>query len=338
MTELMQGAVLFGAGDIRILDVPKPEPDETGAIVAVRSVGVCGTDLHTYKTGIFMEVSQPIAGGHLFGHEFAGELAHLPEGEQWQGFAVGDRVAGLAIGAYSQFCRCGSEFLGKPGLFKLPDHISFEEGATIEPLTVSLSAVRRAEPKPGERVLIMGAGMIGLGCVQILNALYPDCQVTVVDVSDKRLAMAQSFGAHHVINARDEDPVAVIKRESGERDVAYNATSSGRMDIVLECAGLELTARQSLELVRPNVGRLILVALYEETPSVDLNQVVTKNLDVRGLLAYTHDDFLEALELMSDGRVDRKPLITHRFPLADTTAAFEAQINTAETLKAVIQP
>lgn len=338
MPELMQGAVLFGAGDIRILDVPQPQPDETGAIVAVRAVGVCGTDLHTYKTGIFMEVSQPVAGGHLFGHEFAGELTHVPVGAQWEGFSEGDRVAGLAIGAYSQFCRCGSEFLGKPGLFALPDHISFEEGATIEPLTVSLSAIRRAEPEPGERVLIMGAGMIGLGCVQILAALYPDCEVTVVDVSDKRLAMAREFGAHHVLNAREENPVDAIKGDSGERAILYNATSSGRMDVVLECAGLELTAQQSLELVRPNVGRLILVALYEQTPSVDLNQVVTKNLDVRGVLAYTHDDFVEALELMSSGRVDRKPLITHRFPLAETTAAFEAQINTAETLKAVIQP
>ncbi|MCR9278768.1 MAG: zinc-binding dehydrogenase [Pseudomonadaceae bacterium] len=338
MSELMQGAVLFGAGDIRILDVPRPEPDDSGAIVDVRSVGVCGTDLHTYKTGIFIEMSQPVAGGHLFGHEFAGELTHLPPGDEWRGFQLGDRVAGLAIGAYSQSCRCGSEFLGKPGLFKLPDHISFDEGATIEPLTVSLSAVRRAEPKPGDRVLIMGAGMIGLGCVQILSALYPECEVSVVDVSDKRLEMARTFGAHHVLNARSENPVAAIKSESGERAVAYNATSSGRMDIVLECAGLELTAQQSLELVRPNVGRLILVALYEQTPSVDLNQIVTKNLDVRGLLAYTHDDFLEALQLMSDGKVDRKPLITHRFPLAETAAAFEAQINTAETLKAVIQP
>lgn len=334
----MRGSVLYGVGDIRTVAVPQPEVDDNGAIVAVKAVGVCGTDLHTFKTGIFIEMSQPVAGGHLFGHEFAGELHSVPESPDFAEFTVGDRVAGLGIGAYSEYCRCGSEFLGRPALFKLPDHISFEEGATIEPLTVSLSAVRRGEPQAGEHVVILGAGMIGLGCVQVLKALYPECHVTVVDISDKRLEMARTFGAHRAINARSEDAVAAIKEDAGESGVMYNATTSGRVDVVLECAGLELTANQALELVRPMTGRLVLVALYEQTPTVDLNQIVSKNVDVRGVLAYTFEDFSEALDLMSAGRVDRKPLITHRFPLEQTQQAFEAQVNTAETLKAVVLP
>jgi threonine dehydrogenase-like Zn-dependent dehydrogenase len=187
-------------------------------------------------------------------------------------------------------------------------------------------------------VLIIGAGMIGLGCVQVLHALHPDCEVVVCDVSEKRLAMATEFGATRVIDARRDDLVARMKAEFGATAVMYNATTSGRLDVVMECAGLPLTLNQALELARPGTGRVVGVALYEDRAEVDFNQVVAKNLRVVGTLGYTGADVQRALRLIAEGKVDRRPLITHRYALADAAQAFEAQTNTAETLKAVIMP
>jgi threonine dehydrogenase-like Zn-dependent dehydrogenase len=232
----------------------------------------------------------------------------------------------------------GPVFGGEPLVIGLPDAVSYEEAATVEPLVVSLTAVERAEPKAGERVLVIGAGMIGLGCVQVLNACYPDCEVIVCDVSERRLAMAAEFGAQRVVDARQVDLVAELKSVLGETAVMYNRTTSGLIDVVLECAGLPATLNQALELARPGGGRVVGVALYEQQPQIDFNQVVAKNLRVIGTLGYTGDDVRRALTLIADGRVNRRPLITHRYALADAAKAFEAQIDTAGTLKAVIMP
>jgi 2-desacetyl-2-hydroxyethyl bacteriochlorophyllide A dehydrogenase len=334
----MKAAVLRDVRDLVVVDVPRPTAGHDGVLVRVRTVGVCGTDLHTYKLGMFREMSLPQAEGVLFGHEFSGDIAEIGPQAQAEGFAVGDRVTGVALGAYAEYCRVGAVFGAKPLLVKLPDAVSYEEAATIEPLVVSLTAVERAAPQPGERVLVIGAGMIGLGCVQVLRALYPECEVVVCDVSERRLVMAAGFGAHRTIDAKQTDLVAELKAAFGETPVMYNATTSGRIDVVMECAGLPLTLNQALELARPGTGRVVGVALYEQRPEIDFNQVVSKNLRVIGTLGYTGDDVRRALELIADGKADRRPLITHRYALADATRAFEAQIDTAETLKAVILP
>lgn len=338
MTATMKAAVLHDVRDLRVMDTPAPSAGTDGVLVRVRTVGICGTDLHTYKLGLFREMSLPVAGGALFGHEFSGDIAAIGPQAQADGFAVGDRVTGIALGAYAEYCRVGGQFGSKPMMVKLPDAVSYEEAATIEPLVVSLTAVERANPQPGERVLVIGAGMIGLGCVQVLAALYPRCEVIVCDVSDKRLDMARQFGAGRTVNGRSDNLVAVMKQAYGESSVIYNATTSGQLDVVLECAGLPLTLNQALELARPGTGRVVGVALYEERPQVDFNQVVTKNLRIAGTLGYGAADVERALALIAEGRVDRKPLITHRYPLAHAAQAFEAQLNTAETLKAVIVP
>ena len=336
--ETMKAAVLRDIRDLAVMDVPKPSAGKDGVLVRVRSVGVCGTDLHTYKRGMFREMSLPQAEGVLFGHEFSGDIAAIGPEARAEGFAVGDRVTGVALGAYAEYCTVGPVFGVKPLLNKLPDSVSYEEAATIEPLVFSLTAVERANLRSGERVLIIGAGMIGLGCVQVLHALHPDCEVVVCDVSEKRLAMAAEFGATTTIDARRDDLVARMKAEFGATAVMYNATTSGRLDVVMECAGLPLTLNQAFELARPGTGRVIGVALYEDRAEVDFNQVVAKNLKVVGTLGYTGEDVQRALRLIAEGKVDRRPLITHRYALADAARAFEAQTNTAETLKAVIMP
>ena len=336
--DTMKAAVLYGDRDLQVVDVPKAQISDDGVLIKVKSVGVCGTDLHTYKLGMFKEMSIPEGEGILFGHEFAGDVAAIAPGAELDGIEVGDRVTGMALGAYAQYCNVSPILGDKPLVLKLPDNVSYEEAATVEPLVVSLAAVQRASLQGGERVLIIGAGMIGLGCVQVLKALHPDCEIIVSDVADKRLDMAGSFGAHRTLNALREDVVASMKALAGETPVMYNPTTSGNIDVVIECAGLPLTLNQALEVVKPGTGRLVGVALYEQKPEVDFNQVVSKNITVIGTLGYTEDDVKQALDLIASGQVDRKPLITHRYALSEASEAFEAQLNTTETLKAVIQP
>jgi threonine dehydrogenase-like Zn-dependent dehydrogenase len=334
----MKAAVLREAGDLRVVDVAKPSAGRDGVLVRVRAVGVCGTDLHTYKRGLFREMSLPQQDGVLFGHEFSGDVVEIGPEARVDDLAVGDRVTGIALGAYAEYCAVGPVFGERPLVIKLPDGVSYEEAATLEPLVVSMAAVQRAALRDAERVLVIGAGMIGLGCVQVIRALHPGCSVIVCDISERRLAMAREFGASQVINAGAADLITELKTAFGDQPVMYNATTSGRLDVVMECAGLSHTLNQALELARPGSGRVIVVALYEDRPEVDFNQIVAKNLVVRGTLGYTEADIRQALRLIADGMVDRKPLVTHRYPLAAATQAFEAQIDTAETLKAVILP
>ena len=336
--ETMKAAVLYGNRDLRVTDIPRATAGDDGVLIRVKAVGVCGTDLHTYKLGMFKDMTLPEGDGVLFGHEFAGDVAAIAPGAGLEGIGVGDRVVGMAIGAYAEYCNVPPIITPQPLVLKLPDNVSYEEAATLEPLVVSLAAVQRANLQGGERVLVIGAGMIGLGCVQVIRTLHPDCEIIVCDVADKRLQMAEKFGAQRTVNGREEDIVASMKALAGETPVMYNPTTSGNIDVVIECAGLPLTLNQALELVKPNTGRLVGVALYEEMPQVDFNQVVSKNMTVIGTLGYTEDDVKQALQLIADGKVDRKPLITHSYALAEAAEAFEAQINTADTLKAVIKP
>lgn len=336
--ETMKAAVLYDVRDLRTVDVPKPDTGDNGVLVRVNTVGVCGTDLHTYKKGMFKEMSLPQEKGVLFGHEFAGDVAAIAPNANVEGIRVGDRVVGMALGAYAEFCNVTPILGDKPLIIKLPDTVSYEEAATVEPLVVSLSAVQRANLQPGERVLITGAGMIGLGCVQVIKALHPDCEVIITDVAEKRLEMARLFGADRTLNVREEDLIAEMKALAGEDFVLYGPTSTGNIDVAIEASGLAGPLNQALELVKPVTGRLICVALYEDKPEMDVNQIVSKNLSFLGVLGYTEEDVSWALNLIADGKVDRKPLITHRYALAEASEAFEAQIDTSETLKAVIKP
>jgi threonine dehydrogenase-like Zn-dependent dehydrogenase len=334
----MKAAVLYDVQDLRVVDVPKPTEGEDGILIKVNAVGVCGTDLHTYKKGMFKEMSLPQEEGILFGHEFAGEVAAVAPAANIQDIQVGDRVMGMALGAYAEYCNVPPIIGDKPLVLKLPDNVSYEEAATVEPLTVSLVAVKRAKLQAGERVLITGAGMIGLGCVQVIRALHPDVEIIISDVAENRLAMAAEFGAHRTINALEEDVVASMKELAGEDFVLYGSGTTGNIDVAIEASGLALPLNQALEVVKPITGRLVGVALYEDKPALDVNQIVSKNLLVIGTLGYSEEEMQEALDLIASGKVDRRPLITHRYALSDASEAFEAQLDTTETLKAVIQP
>jgi len=335
----MKAAVLYGPRDLKVVETPKPETGPAGVLVKVKAAGICGTDVHTYRNGIFKEMSLPIDGGALIGHEFAGDVVEIGSEAEVPGIQVGDRVGAIDIGAYSEYVRVGPELLGAPLIFKLPDNVSYEEAATIEPLAVSASTVRRAQPTEEDTVLLLGAGMIGVGCIQVLKAKYAVKQIFVADISDKRLTMAKDLGADVTINAKEENVVDKMLEMTGSASVLFNTKPTAHVDVVIECAGVEVTMQQALQVVKPVTGRIMAVALYEETPiTIDLNDAVTKQNHIIGVFAYEEQDLGTAIEMISSGKVDRKPLITHQYPLDQAKEAFEMQVNTAESFKAVINP
>ena len=330
----MKAAVYYGPRDIRVGDVPVPETGPEGILVKVRATGICGTDVHTYRTGIFREMTVPLkGGGALFGHEFAGDVVEV--GKKVEGIQKDDRVVAVSVGAYAEFARVGPETRGFPFVYKLPDHVSYEEAATTEPLAVSLSAVKRGQPKETDTVLILGAGMIGMGCLQIIRALYPVKQLIITDISERRLSMAKDMGADMILNAREMDVVEKMLEVTGSAPVRWSTKPTAHVDLVIESAGATVTPQQALRVVTPNTGRVVMVSLYEEPPQVDLNDLVAKNHTMYGVYAWSVEEFAEALDLLSSGKVDRMSLITDRFTLDQAVEAFETQARTTDCFKSM---
>jgi len=329
----MKAAAYFGKRDIRIVDVKKPEIRDDGVLIKMKACGICGTDLHVYNSGLFLEAStKPIDGRKIIGHEFTGEIVET--GKKVKSFKIGDRVASVHNkGGMAEFIEVEGEKL--KNLFKIPDGTAYETAATLEPFCNPTHSFHLREPKDNETVAIFGAGIIGLGYLQIVKA-YTKARVIIVDVSDLRLKTAVKIGADVPVNARETDPVKEIKRLTGEHTVRYLETSSGGCDITIDCAGLSLTLSQCIELLKPEYGTLIVAAAYEERLTIDPNIILLKYMQILGSMGYYENETAEALGLIGSKRVDRDILITHRLPLEQAADGFKTQCNSRESVKVVL--
>ena len=167
------------------------------------------------------------------GHEFSGEIASIA-GEV-KGLAVGDRVAAVAMGANAEYVRVPAA-TASAIIFPLPRELSFEEAATNEPLATSLHAANLADLSDGDTIVIISAGGIGLGVLQVIGARCA-AKVCVTDVSDKRLDMAVQLGADCVIDAKEEDPYKKIPEMTGSTRISFLREPVGGVDTVFDCAG-----------------------------------------------------------------------------------------------------
>ena len=321
-----------------------PLPDEV--VVTPRVVGICGSDLHLYREGRIGDsvVEAPL----VLGHEAAGVIAAI--GSSVTGFQVGDRVIvepGLACGD-CRLCRLGRynlcervRFLGIPptdGLmtrrvcvparwvYALPDSLSDAEGAMIEPFAVGLQAVAEAKIVPGQNVVILGAGPIGLMILQAARLRGAE-KIISIDLVDRALEVATKLGASVTINPRREDPIAAVRDACGG-DLA---------DVVIEAVGATPTIRQTLDLVRRG-GIVTLVGISSE-PAVPLNvnYIVRRGIQVRSTFRYAHQH-PTAIALASQHRVDLLSPITHRFPFRDAVEAFRyVDQNKTEVIKGIVE-
>lgn len=343
----MRAAVLAAPRTIEIQtwDVPTPGKDE--ALVRVKAVGLCGSDVHYYEHGRIGDyiVRYPM----ILGHEAAGEVVAV--GEEVQNLTVGQRVTiepGVTCGRCT-YCKSGRynlcpqvEFLATPPfdgafceyiairadfLYPIPDSLSDEKAALIEPFSVGLHAVRRGHLVPGETVVIMGMGPIGMLALAAAKASGAS-RVIGVDMEPFRLEIALKMGATHVIDASKEDAVAAVNRILGNQGA----------DLAIETAGNGQAVRNAIGSVRRG-GRVVLVGLPPQSETaVDIGHIVDGEIDIYGVFRY-HNTYAAAVEMLSGDQIDLTPIITDDLPLESAAVAFEKAIHEKNrTLKIVIRP
>jgi 2-desacetyl-2-hydroxyethyl bacteriochlorophyllide A dehydrogenase len=334
--QVMKAAVFHGPRDVRFEEVKKPTLEDGEVLLRVRACGICGSDLHTYRHGMFEEIlGIPTETGRILGHEFSSEVAEI-RGDV-AGIKVGDRIMTVGGGANAEYVK-----ISPPGtnlLIPFSDSISFVEAATTEPLATSLHAVSLADPEDQETHVVMGAGIIGLGVLQCIKA-RSSAKTIVVDLSDKRLAMATELGADMTINAAKKDVLTEVK---GSGEFGLGDVLAGCVDTVFDCAGVALSfegtsvLEQAIFMAKEN-GKIVIPAIFEKRLDIEWNIVVRKGIKLFGSWAWVPEEFVEASRLISSGEIDRKPLVSHTFPLEDASAAYETQLKEEEAIKVVLTP
>ncbi len=334
----MKCAQLLGLRDMRLVDIADPEPREGQVVAEVRATGVCGSDVHYYRQGRI--------GGQIcdypqhLGHESAGVVAKA--GAQTP-FREGDRIAiepGLSCGV-CEHCLAGFQnrcprvrFLGSPGmpgayaeyvlcesrqLVKLPDHVSFDEGAMLEPLGVGLHAVRLAQLTPGQSVAIFGAGPIGLVTLAMARAAGAG-EIFIADRLEYRLEFAsERYQVDHAINTTKTDPVPYIMEQTGGRG----------LDCTFEAAGEQETFAWTIDSARIG-GKALLIGIPEiDAITLDPHGMRRKELIVQNVRR-SNKTLETCVELVGRGAVSVGPVVTHHFPLSRITDAFETAATYAD--------
>ena len=339
-------AWLVAKNTLKIMPFKLPPVGPYDVRVRMKAVGICGSDVHYLREMRIAHfvVKEPM----VIGHECAGVIEEVGSGVTH--LAVGDRVA-LEPGISCWRCRhckggrynlCEDmKFFATPPVhgslanqivhpgdlcFKLPENVSLEEGAMCEPLSVGVHACRRADVGPETGVLIMGAGPIGLVTLLAARA-FGAPRVVIVDVDEHRLSVARSLGADAAVrvSARAEDV--------GEEVERIRAAMGGDIDVSLDCAGFSKTVATALEATRGG-GKVCLVGMGHNEMTVPLTSAAIREVDVVGIFRYK-DTWPLCIEFLRSGKIDVKPLITHRFGFSqeDVEEAFEVSARGRDAIK-----
>jgi len=343
----MKALVLHGSRDLRVEDLPEPEVGPGQVKVGVRAVGICGSDVHYFKHGRIG--NQVVEKPQIAGHEGAGEIVEVGPGVE--GLEVGLRVAVEPSRTCGQCEWCladkpnvcpAVEFRSTPPLdglmceavvlepqqcVPIPDQMTFEEAAMLEPLQVTVHAANVIGVGRGETVTVVGAGTIGLGCIQMARIAGAE-RIIVTDRLDYRLALARQHGADEVVNVETDDPVEAVMRLTDGRGT----------DVVFECTNSAAGAPQAYD-VATVCGRVALVGIPEEDQIVlDAHEYRRKELTVRYVRRSRHAAE-RAIALVTGGQLDVATWITHRVGLEDAPKAFETVAAYADgVLKAMVVP
>lgn len=313
----MKQAVMTAPGSIEFRDVAIPEPGAGEVQIRTRYIGVCGSDVHVFH-GKHPYTSYPV----VQGHEVSGEISKVGSGVA--GFSPGDRVTFVPQVVCGECYPCrhgmhhvcdslkvmgfqapgaGQEYFIVPAelVVALPGQISLPQGALIEPTAVAVHALRRAGEISGKAVLVLGAGPIGnlvAQCAQGLGAR----SVLVTDLSDYRLEKARECGIEQAVNTSRQDLAGAVLETFGP----------DKADVILECVGVEKAISDGIAVARKG-SVLIVVGVFGSKPAVDLGLVQDRELTLHGTLMYQHQDYYDALDLVSRGRVNLEPLITDTY-------------------------
>ncbi|AIQ25740.1 NAD(P)-dependent alcohol dehydrogenase [Paenibacillus sp. FSL H7-0737] len=347
LTGKMNAAIMDEQLSISVKQIDIPVPKENEALIKVYCIGICGSDVHYYEHGRIGRyvVKEPI----ILGHELAGEVVEV--GKQVSNIAVGDRVAvepGVTCGQ-CDYCKSGrynlcpdvvflatppvngawAEYIVMPSdyLFKLPDSMSYEEGAMLEPLSVGFHAMMRGKVQPFDRVLITGLGPIGLLAGQAAK-LFGVSEIYGTDVVPFRRQLAMEMGFTAAL-----DPV---KENVGQR--LNELTNGFGVTLVVESSGNARAMADTIKWVRRG-GRIVFVGLPADSAiPMDMGQFIDGEIDAYGVFRYANT-YPAAIQALQHSSLDIEKIVTHRFALTDTQEALEVARKEKDTsIKVMIYP
>jgi L-iditol 2-dehydrogenase len=323
----MRQARLVEPEKLVLEDVEVPSFGANQVLIKVKRIGICGSDIHAYYDK-HPYISCPI----VQGHEFSGEISKV--GNEVEDLSTGDRVTVMpqlvcgecypcthgnyhicndlkvigcqADGAAREYIPVDQQLV-----VKLPDGMSFDSGAMVEPVAVGVHAVERLGSVAGMNLLVLGAGPIGNLTAQSAKGLGAQ-SVLIMDIIDSRLEIARICGIDQTLN------VALNNLE----DKLQECFGPDGADAILECVGVEDTITVAVRSARKGTD-IVVVGVFAEKPSVDIGLVQDKELRLIGTLMYKAEDYQEAIRLIQSGKITLEPLITKHFPFEDYPKAFE---------------
>lgn len=342
----MKAVVKYGRndGDVGIRDVPEPGLLPHQVLIEVAAVGVCGSDIHMWHENQSWPIKLPV----ILGHEWCGTIVEL--GDQVTGFKTGERVVvetaaevcgkcvyclsgnynmcphrkgygNLLDGSMTRFVAARTQIL-----HRIPDNVSFEQAALTEPISVANKAlIEKSNIKPGDTVVIQGAGAIGI--LASLIARLCGAGIVIVlgtDVDDNRLSIAKQAGADYTLNIQKDDPMALIQ-SIGD---GYGA------DLVVDCTGVSAALKQSMLMVRP-LGAITKIGWGPQPLNFSLDPLVAKAVTLQGSFSHTYATWERTLKLISTGQIDISPVIGGVYPMDEWEKAF-SDMESGQNIKSVI--
>ncbi len=345
---MMQALVKFDSRPdaVELRDIPEPPaPGPNEVVLEVRAAGVCGSDLHMWQENHSWEIRLPL----VLGHEFCGVVADV--GANVTKVSNGDRVAcetaaqichqcsyclsgaynlcpnrlgygALADGAFTHYVTARAEIL-----HPIPQGVPFAHAALTEPVCVAYNALveKTAAMKPGDTVVIQGAGTIGIMALLVTRLRgASDIIVLGTNVDDHRLGVAAELGASRVINIEQEDPVEHV----------MSLGDGFGADLVVDCSGVSAALEQALALVRPN-GLITKIGWGPQPLGFNLDPLVAKAVTLQGSFSHTYNTWERVLALMGSGQLNLDPVIGGQYPLDDWHNAFE-RMEAGDNVKSVL--
>lgn len=343
----MRAAVLHGVEDLRVEDVPEPVLRDGDVLVAVAYNGICGSDLGLVHSFGVSEHPHPLTGAcgpQILGHEFSGVVHAV--GADVTDIAVGDRVAVQPTYRCGTCVRCRdghehlceviafhginahggglSEYTAVPAenVHVLPDAVSLEQAAVVEPLAVALHAVELSGVQPGQSALVLGAGPIGIATALNLRAGGVD-RIVLSEPSETRRAIAAGLG-FDVLDPAAGDPVAAVRERTG----------GAGADVVFECAGVGAAVLTALVAVRAR-GAVVLLATYKEEVPLHTYLMMFGEMRLMSSLAYSRKEFRTVIDRMADGAYPLDGWV-ERVPLADVVEGVQA-VSEGRRMKVLVE-
>lgn len=344
MNGTMKAQMFYAPGDVRFEETAIPEIGEDEMLVKVKAALTCGTDLKTYRRG-HPTIIQRVPS--TFGHEFASEVVAV--GKKVTKFRPGDRVVGANTapcfecencknqryslcenlqylnGAYSEYVAVPAHIL-KYNFYRIPETLPYEQAALLEPLACAVHGCDRIPAKTGDRVVVIGAGPIGLMFMDLLA--LQGCQVISVDLSEYRLKESKNFGARETVNAGEDQHIQRV------RDLCGGIGA----DLVVEATGFPNVWENAIEMVRPGGTVLAFGGTKAGTKiTIDCQKFHYEEINLMAVYHHTPYHVQKALKLLASGQIDGSKYITGYYPLEQAIEALES-IGRQEGIKYAILP